>query len=445
LFAPEHLEKMMSSKALPLSRRVFVQGSIAVSTLSFAGPRSALSDTPNRGGHFKLGLKGGESTDTLDPALSLGGANSFALYAFGDRLIELGPNSELIPALAESWAVSDDATTWTFKIREGVRFHNGSTLTADDVVATLLRHSDEEAKSGALGVMRGIAAVERVENDVVITTTTPNADLPYLLNDYHLVIQPNGGLDAPAAGVGTGPYRLVSEEPGVRYAFEKFEDHWNANVGHYDTVELLIINDDTARVAALQSGQVHAIDRVPPRIAPRVDSVQGVSVDVVNGRGHYIFVMHTDTPPFDNNDLRLALKYAINREEMVSTILNGFGAIGNDIPINENYPLFDPSRLEQRPFSLDLAREHYDRSGHDGSPIVLHVSDAAFTGALDAAQLFQQSANAAGIPLQLQREPSDGYWSEVWNVKPFCASVLGRSADAGSDVVHRLLVYCRLE
>ena len=101
-----------------------------------------------------------------------------------------------------------------------------------------------------------------------------------------------------------------------------------------------------------------------------------------------------------------------------------FGSVGNDIPINKAYPLFDAT-LPQREFSLEKAAEHYKASGHDGSPIELIVADGAFPGAVDAAALFQASAKAAGIPLEIKRVPDDGYWSDVWNVKPFCASYWG--------------------
>jgi peptide/nickel transport system substrate-binding protein len=108
---------------------------------------------------------------------------------------------------------------------------------------------------------------------------------------------------------------------------------------------------------------------------------------------------------------------------MVDKILDGFGGVGNDTPINAAYPLY--SEIPQREFSVEKAAEHYKKSGHDGSDIVLIVADTAFPGAVAAAELFQQTAQAAGIPLVLQRVPDDGYWSDVWNVKPFCASYWG--------------------
>ena len=317
-----------------------------------------------------------------------------------------------------------DGTVWTLTIRKGVKFHDGTEMTADDVAATFKRHSDENSKSGALGVMKGITDIKVDGDKVVLTLGGPTADLPFLLADYHLIVQPKGGVDNPNAAIGTGPYKVTTEEAGVRYVFEKNADDWDTTRGHYDGVEIIVINDNTARNSALQSGQVHMINRVDPKVAKLLSKAPGVVVTHLAGRGHYVFIMHCDTAPFDNNDLRLALKYSINRQEMVDKVLDGFGSIGNDIPINAAYPLFDET-LEQRPYDPAKAAEHYKASGHDGSPIELLVADGAFPGAVDAATLWQASANAAGIPLAVKKVPDDGYWSDVWNVKPFCASYWG--------------------
>jgi peptide/nickel transport system substrate-binding protein len=220
---------------------------------------------------------------------------------------------------------------------------------------------------------------------------------------------------------------LETDEPGVRITAKRREGYWGGDqteVAHFDAVEVIVLNDATARTAALQSGQVDVINRVEPKIAKLLDRAPNLSVQNVSGRGHYVFIAHIDTAPFDNNDLRLALKYALNRQEMVDKILQGYGGIGNDMPINAAYPLFDET-IPQREFNLEKAAEHYKKSGHDGSPIILRTADGAFPGAVDAAALFQQSAQAAGIPLEIKREPNDGYWSEVWNVQPFCCSYWG--------------------
>ncbi len=414
-----------------MTRREFLGRAAALGVATVAA-QSMLAEAvaaaePRRGGHLKLGSVGGESTNSLDPALAASQVPYAVLGHFTDTLVDITPEGEVEPRLAEKVDSSPDAKTWMFTIRKDVEFHNGKTLTPEDVLKTMERHSNEDSKSGALGIMRDIESM-RVDGDVFeVTLKTPNADLPYLMADYHLGIQPNGGMDDPAAGIGTGPYKVEQNEPGVRHTFVRNENYWNPNEAHVDSSEIIVINDATARNAALQSGQVHIVNRVDPKVAALLDRAPGISIKNVGGPGHYVFIMHVDTAPFDNNDLRLALKYAINRQEMVDKILRGYGTIGNDMPINGAYPLFDDS-IPQREQDLEKAAEHYKKSGHDGSPIVLRVSDVAFPGALDAAALFQQSAQAAGIPLEIKREPGDGYWSEVWNKQPFCASYWGGRA-----------------
>lgn len=217
---------------------------------------------------------------------------------------------------------------------------------------------------------------------------------------------------------------MVKDEPGVRHIGEKFANYWDGDKrGHAAQIEIIVINDATARTAALQSGQVHMINRVEPKIVDLVKRVPGVTIQNAAGKGHYVFIAHCNTAPFNNNDLRLALKYAMNREDMVQKILRGYGTIGNDFPINKAYPLFSDD-IEQRAYDPDKAAFHFKKSGHDGA-ILLRTSDVAFPGAIDAAQLYQQSAAKAGIKIEVKREPGDGYWSEVWNKQPFSTSYWG--------------------
>ncbi|MCB1340959.1 MAG: twin-arginine translocation signal domain-containing protein, partial [Pseudooceanicola sp.] len=394
---------------------------VAASALFTSAARAA---DPVKGGTLRIGSVGGESTNSLDPAVAASQVPYHNLNQFAETLVDVTKDGDIDPRLAESVESTADAKTWMFKIRKGVQFHNGKDLTPEDVLATMQRHSNEASQSGALGIMKGIEEMKVDGDNFVVTLTTPNADLPYLMADYHLMIQPNGGMDDPAAGIGTGCYMLEANEPGVRHLWKKNPNYWDSSRGHVDEVEIIVINDPTARMAALQSGQAHIVNRVDPKVAGLLGRAPGVKVVNVSGPGHYVFIMHCDTAPFDNNDLRMALKYAINRQEMVDKILRGYGTVGNDFPINKAYPLFDDS-IPQREYDAAKAAEYYKKSGHDGSPIILRTADGAFPGAVEAAQLFQESAKAAGIPLEIKREPNDGYWSEVWNKQPFCASYWG--------------------
>ncbi|WP_102225059.1 ABC transporter substrate-binding protein [Acidimangrovimonas sediminis] len=411
-----------------LSRRAFLGRAAALGVTTIAAG-TMLSDAaraaePKKGGSLTMGLGGGNSTDTLDPALAASQVPFVYLMTAGDRLTDVGPKNEIVMNLAEEVSSDKEAKTWTFKIRKGVKFHNGKDLTPDDVHKTMLRHSDKDSKSGALGIMKGIESMKVDGDNFVVTLHSPNADLPFLMADYHLIIQPNGGMDKPDAGIFTGPYKIDNFEPGVRITFSKNKDYWNEKVGHYDNIVMLVINDATARNAALQSGQVQMVNSVDPKTANLLKRVaKNVDVTAASGRGFYCFNMFCDTKPFENNDLRMALKLAIDREELVKKILAGYGSVGNDMPVNKAYPLF-PTDIPQRSYDPDKAKHHFKKSGHDG-PITLLTADGAFAGAVDAAQLFQQSAAKAGITIDVKRQPNDGYWTDVWNKKPFSASYWG--------------------
>jgi peptide/nickel transport system substrate-binding protein len=410
-----------------ISRRDFLGRASALGlTLAAAGTlySTALkAATPNKGGTLRIGVNGGETSDSLDPTTYGTQVHLPLSRAWADQLVQVSADDgSPIPGLAESWEPSDDVKTWTFKIRKGVVFHDGKELTAEDCAQTLKRHSAPASVSGALGLFKGFESIEAQGDSVVIKLTAPNADLPLFFTDYHLQMQPNGGFDAPDAGIGTGPYMVEVAEHGVRYEMKKNPNYWRED-SHFAEVEILILNDETARMAALQSGQVDLVNRVPPRTAGLLKQNPNIVIENIGGRGHYVFIMHCNTAPFDNNDLRMALKHAINREEMVEKILFGNGSTGNDSPINSSYPLFSDD-IEQRVYDPDKAAAYFKKSGHSGA-VVLRTSDNSFPGALDASQLFQASAKAAGIDLQIKREPNDGYWSDVWNKQPFCTSYWG--------------------
>ncbi|RVG81149.1 ABC transporter substrate-binding protein [Sinorhizobium meliloti] len=408
-----------------LSRRDFLGRAAALGvTLASAQVllgNAARASGPVKGGILRAGLVGGESTNSLDPATWASQVPYTFGRCWGEQLLEVSPAGEIEYRLAESYEASKDAKTWAFTIRKGVTFHNGKELTPADVVATFERHADQNSKSAALPFVQEFETIKADGDKVVITLRQPNADMPFIVSDYHLMIQPNGGKDDPTAGIGTGPYKVVVNEPGVKHVGERQDGYWGAaERGHADQIEITVINDATARTASLQAGGVHIINRIEPKIVALVKRIPGVTIRNVPGKGHYVLIAHCNTAPFDNNDLRLALKYAVDREEMMAKILAGYGTVGNDTPMIKGYPLFDDD-IEQRVFDPDRAKFHFKKSGHDGS-ILLRTSDVAFPGAVDAAQLFQASAAKCGIDVELKREPGDGYWSDVWNKQPFSMS-----------------------
>ena len=231
-----------SSRLSSLSRRDLLQAGVALGLVAAAGSLAspATAQTPVRGGQLRLGLDGGASADTLDPALASASVNFVIAHCWGDTLVESDPKTgAAVPSLAESWSPSADAKEWTFKIRKDVRFHDGKAFTVTDAVETLRRHAGKKSQSGALGLLSGIDRIEERSGDMVVTLKEANADLPLIFTDYHLQIQPGGGVEKPTAAIGTGPYKLAAFEPGIRAAFEKKKPMTGARTVATSTASLL--------------------------------------------------------------------------------------------------------------------------------------------------------------------------------------------------------------
>ena len=386
--------------------------------------KSVLAATPKRGGHFKMALGDANATDSLDPTTYVSRFPTFAAYLWGNALVGLDADMNLLPKLAESWDTSD-AQTWAFKLRKGAEFHNGKSVTADDIVWSINRHRVEGAASGLGAIMGQIVEMKATGRDeVTFVLENPNADWPYALTDYHLRMQSEG--DPVDKGIGTGGYIVESFDPGVRCLMKRNPNYWNSDAAHFDSIEIVGINDSSARVSALQTGAVHFIDDVPPKVAKLLE--RQFTINRVDSTQFGEFVVHTDTPPNDNNDVRLALKYAIDREEIVDKVMFGAATVGNDHPVPTSFRFY-PSGLEQKAYDPDKAQFHYNKAGNPALP-PLHVAGIAFNGAIEAAELFQQQARKAGITFDIQRAPDDGYWANTWDQKPFFASTwYGRATE----------------
>ena len=352
-----------------IDRRQFITSAIATgvavpAALGLANQLQAA--TPKKGGKFRMGIAHGSTTDTLDSGTS---ENHFTLingYTFGNHLTEVGNDGQLIPELAESFE-SDDGKRWVFDLRQGVEFHNGKTMTSEDVIASYNHHMGEDSGSAASGLLTAVKSL--------------TAD---------------------------GKNRVIFDL-----------NYWKEGRGHFDEVELISIIDPTARQNALMNGEIDAMDRVDLKTINLFKRNPDINIMDITGTAHYTFPMRLSVDPFGDYDLRMALKWSIRRQELVDKILLGYGAVGNDHPIS-TANRYHNADLPQREFDADKAAFHYKKSGHSGK-IQLSASDAAFAGAVDAAQLM------AGIEIEVIREPRDGYWSNVWNndAKGWCACYWG--------------------
>ena len=414
-----------------IDRRQFMQGALALG-LTVAGASAMVSEvmaaTPKKGGTFRVGVGGASTTDSLDPATFISIFTQTGMFgAVHNALVEVDANGEAIPELAESFEASDDAKAWTFKIRKDVEFHNGKTVDAEDAIASIEHHRGEASESAAKPLLADIVEMKAEDkNTLVITLANGNADFPYVVNDYHIPILPSkdGKLDWES-GAGAGAYVLDKVDWGVRMDLKRNPNYWKGDArGHFDEVIMLGIADSTARQTALITGEVDAINRVELKTAHLLKRNPAIKLHSIPGNQHYTVPMHTNVEPFTNNDLRLALKYAVDREELVSKILYGHGTPANDHPIGKGQKYFAKD-LEQRTYDPDKAKHHLKKAGMEGIKLDLHTANTAFNGAVDAAVLYEEQASKAGIDINVIRAPDDGYWVKTWNNVPWCMSYWG--------------------
>lgn len=408
-----------------IGRRRFMEGALytgataAAASTMFASKVQA--QTPKRGGTFRVGIHDGNTSDGLDP----GTFQSVLQIQIGtcaySYLTEITNENALGPDLADEWEATPDAKVWTFKLNPNAKFHDGSPVTANDVIASMNHHRGETTTSAAaalLNVVTDITAPD--DNTVVFELDTGTADWPYILTDYHLNIVPanDDGTANWQAGIGSGPYKFVSHEPGVRSELVRHEDWHRIDEGAwFDAVTMITLNDANARQTALVTGQVDAITSVDLKTVGMLGRAPGIVIDNIPSGSHITIPGFADTAPMDNVDARLALKYAINREEIVEKIFFGNASVGNDTPLNETFPFFEP--IPQRPYDPDKAKFHLDKAGMSSLDITVHASDSVFSGAVDMVTLFSEQARPAGINITPKREPADNFWANVWLVQPF--------------------------
>ena len=406
-------------------RRAFLAGATLLGALGGVAPgfARAADATPTSGGTLKLGMSGGATSDNLDPRTVTDWVPVNLAFQVMNGLIEIDEKNQPTPELLERWEAKPGAAEWIFDVRRDVTFSNGKTLDADDVIYSLNLHRGD-TKSAAKSTIEDITDIRKLgPNQIGITMSSGNVDLPYLLSDYHFFVVPNGWTDWMKP-VGTAGYTLETFRPGIQTVTKKRDGYWKQGRGHVDSIEILCISDTVARTNALISGQVDVINRLNGRTVDLLKRRAGVQV-IRNPAGqHATFLMNVTDSPYTDNNVRLAMKYAIDRQKIIDTVLNGYGVLGNDHPIPKTNPYY-ASDLPQHSFDPDKAKFYLKQAGLTEVPVTLQVSDAAFTGATDAALLYQSAAAQGGVAMDVKRAAADGYWESVWLKSPFCVSYWG--------------------
>ncbi len=379
----------------------------------------AFAATPKRGGRMRVAGPNSSIKETLDPARFTNSTDYCRGFTFYNGLTRLDTQCQAQPELAKSFEPNADATQWVFKLRSGVTFHDGKTLDADDVVYSLMRHKDPNVGSSAKTLAKVISEVKADGKDsVIVKLNEPNADFPILLGTSQFMIIKNGTTDFTTA-IGTGPYKIKEFKPGVRSLGVRNENYFIEGRPYMDEQEFFGIGDNAARLSALCSGDVQMIASLVPASISEVEARQDVMVDSVPAPRFTSLVMMVDRPPFDKPDLRLAMKYLLDREKVLKTIMKGYGQLGNDHLFAPDDPFYN-KELPQRGRDLDKARYHLKKAGMENAKLELHVGEPVYAS-VEIGMMLQAEATRIGLTIDLKREPADGYYTNIWRKRSFHA------------------------
>lgn len=274
---------------------------------------------PEPGGQILIAAQGSEP-DQLDPHLTSAYASFQVLENVYDTLVQPAADLSMEPALAESWEISDDNLTWTFILRDGVKFHNGRDLVAQDVVYSFERIIAEGLNGWRFGAVESITAPD--DSTVVMTLTQPSPNLMVSIAGFKgMAIIPEEIVTDGTIGttpVGTGPFRFVSQSPDEGIILERNPDYWRASEGlpKLDGIQFVQIPDASTKLTALRTGEVHWIDAVPPQDIESLSGEDGITVGRVPGGDYHYFALNENREPFNDVRVRQAIAMAINRDEI---------------------------------------------------------------------------------------------------------------------------------
>ena len=368
----------------------------------------------------------------LDPIAVADEGGLAVLGQSGEYLTWSDEKLELQPRLAESWEPNEDGSVWMFKVRQGVVFHDGRALTAEDVAATMNRLADPDVGSNALSVFGGVLSaggVEAVDDATVqFTLDAPNGNFPYLVSsdNYNGIILPadfDGGWDTTF--IGTGPWKLERYTPEVGVTYVKNPDYWDTSrQPNPDRHEVRFYPEEQARVIGLQGDEVDLLSNFSVAGGRALLSDPNVTVIEVRASQHRQIHMRTDREPFTDKRTRQALALLIDRQALVDGLWDGKADIGNDSPFAPVFPSTDTG-VAQREQDVEQAKQLLADAGQEGGfEIELNTWDGFEIPQL--AQLVQDAASEAGITVKLNvTDPGTYYGDAVYGKSPWLDSTFG--------------------
>jgi peptide/nickel transport system substrate-binding protein len=401
---------MTRREALTLLAATGVTMATAGNLFTQAG--TVMAATPKKGGSIRYATNIHGPNDQFDPPQFTSNIDYTRGRMIYNSLIQHANDLTPQPELAESFEPNGDATEWTFKLRKGVEFHDGSKFSADDVVYSMNRHLTEDSTSVIKSVMGSVKEWKKVgSHEVKAIMHTPNSDLPTLLGIFQNKIVKNG---TKGDWIGTGPFTMETFEPGVKSVSKRNENYWREGA-NLDVIVVTAITDEVARVNALIAGDVQMISSIDPKAFRQIESADGVTLLSTPAALQLGICILKNTIPGENADFVKGMQYIQDRKRIVKRVLKGKGSVGNDTPISSAHGNDWCSELPQREFDPDKAKFHFKKSGLNTAE--LFVAPVA-SGMEDMCLLAQANCAKIGFDLKLKKVPNDGYWGAVWMKEP---------------------------
>ncbi len=397
-----------------LGRRQFLRGIAATGAIAGAGgllaacgsgSKSSTADAAGaprkRGGNLKVGLAGGSSSDTLDPHQGLTYLDTGRFEALYQPLVKLDKQAKNEFVLAESITpYNGSLSAWVIRLRPGVTFHSGKNLAADNVVFTINRIiSNSFSGTTFFGPidLKGVKALD--DRTVLVPMTKPFGSFVDSLAGgwYYLYVVPNGF--NPKTPDGTGPFVYQSFTPGQRSVFVRNKNYWKSGLPYVDALTIIDFSDNTAVQDSLVTGAIQAAGQLDPPQIPALANTSGVKT-VVSQTGQFKpFTMRVDQAPFNDVNVRQALRLLVDRQQLIESALNGYGVVASDVFAPYD-PDFDSSLHRQQ--DIPQAKFLLKKAGMDNLTVTLTTSAIA-TGTVAMATVLAEQATAAGVTIKLNQ------------------------------------------
>jgi peptide/nickel transport system substrate-binding protein len=413
-------------------------------------------ETPKRGGWLKV------ATDAapvgLDPQLSAAWSTLTFVETCYDTLVRYNAKMDLEPSLATSWE-QPDQLSYIFHLRKGVKFHDGGDFTAEDVKFNLERLLDPQTKAPQASYFKSIAKIETPDAYTVkITMSAPNPQFMSVIGTpWYLPILSKAALKKYGTlqqnVVGTGPFKMKQYEPGVKAVYERFDNYWEKGLPYIDGYDFIIIKDETSRVAALRNGAVDIGWVKPAELANLLSKEKNLRIETGPPVRQLCFLFDHGRFPGNNIKVRQAMASALNRQEIIDTVLMGQGTFSAAVPpAGAPYGLSadECARLPFYKQDMELSRKLLKEAGYPEGFEFLCSTSPHSPDYVPSAEIIQSQLAKVGIKMKIQqlewgqimkdwenRNFTSIIWAEIWYPDPegYCYSYFHSK---GSDNVYKV-------